>query len=247
MRCIKPTLLFLTLFLFISLYNQAHAFTVTLPVDTRIKDGYQAIFGDYWISTSGTDIIITSWMVSDWLTYTVDGSGTQQVYRGEPSEVYVDGVKKDSGDGWSYTSNLVTVTGASSTVSMFFGSATPPSSPLGSIPGSLGVVFQVSMAGFPVEGCMIEIYELPYDYYQGSLYTDSRGKAERDLSIGEYRWKAECQGMTQNDTFFHDDYQVINVDFIGKPKVSMKGAILSVLIALIVIAVGTWAILKVKR
>jgi len=81
-------------------------------------------FGTTWI-TSTTSVTITAWFSSDWLNYTVASSGTQQVSNGsKPTAVFLDGVFKTEGDGWSYYSGTITaVTGATTSVALYWGSS----------------------------------------------------------------------------------------------------------------------------
>jgi hypothetical protein len=75
-----------------------------------------------WI-TSTTNVTITAWFSSNWLNYTVASSGTQQLSNGsKPTAVYLDGVWKAEGDGWSYYGETITaVTGATANVALYWG------------------------------------------------------------------------------------------------------------------------------
>jgi len=76
-----------------------------------------------WVNSS-VEITVTSLWRNNWFNYTVSGSGTQQIHNGsKPSTVYVDGVAKLEGDGWSYTDGTVTVTGATNNASLYWGTA----------------------------------------------------------------------------------------------------------------------------
>ena len=110
------------------LTQTAYSITYHLPKDAIIRNGLNVHFGDYWIyAVSGTDIKITSWFESGWTNYTVYGSGTQQLYNGsKPSSVYLDGANKTEGDGWSYSSGTVTVTGATASASLLWGTSSSP-------------------------------------------------------------------------------------------------------------------------
>jgi hypothetical protein len=79
-------------------------------------------FGDYWISTSGTDILITAWFENGWTNCTVYASGTQQIYNGsKPEFVWINGILRDEGSGWTYTSGIVIITSATSSFSLYWG------------------------------------------------------------------------------------------------------------------------------
>jgi len=70
-------------------------------------------------------LTLTSWFGSSTFSYTVGGSGTQEIYTTtEPSVVYIDGFGKSKGDGWTYISNVVSVTDATSNV--YWDLGTPP-------------------------------------------------------------------------------------------------------------------------
>lgn len=106
----KITLLFLTVFLALTFIQTATATTYHLPKNTVIRDGLKVHFGDYWIWTSGTNIIISEYFVNGWLNYTCN-AGTQLIHNGtKPSAVYFDGVNQTEGDTWSYTGGTVTLT-----------------------------------------------------------------------------------------------------------------------------------------
>jgi hypothetical protein len=63
--------------------------------------------------------------VNDWLNYTVDSGGTQQISNGsKPTAVFLDGVFKTEGDGWSYSETTVTVDGATTLASLYWGTTT---------------------------------------------------------------------------------------------------------------------------
>ena len=248
----KNGITFLIVLSLLFLPFQVFAVDWQLPEDLTVSivDGMTWHLGDYYIGTSGTDIHVETWMVNDWVTYTVDGSGSQTIYYGsEPSKVFIDEVKKDSYDGWSYSSGVTTITGATSKVSLFFGSSAPPSTPPSdpSIPqpSAKEVIFKVTVAGEPCEGCMIEVYELPYEDYRGVCFTDFKGSANMSLDFGEYRYVAEYEGMSKNDTFLHIEPETILIEFPKKPF-TFKTNVWKLLIGVVVIAVAVLAINKIR-
>lgn len=110
MRCNKLTLAFLTVFLALTFIQTATALTYHLPKNTTIKNGLKVHFGDYWVSTSGTDITVTTYFINDWLNYS-SNAGTQQIHNGtKPTAVFFDGVNQTEGDTWSYADGTITVT-----------------------------------------------------------------------------------------------------------------------------------------
>lgn len=237
----------LSIFWALMLMSEVYAVTYHFPQSMGVKDGLKVHFGSSWISTSGTDIFVDEF--GDWVTYDVDGAGSQQVYKGsEPSSVFIDEVKKSEGDGWSYSdsTNIASVTDATIKASLYFGTVVPPStSPNGTAGTStFTVLFRVLVANSPCEGCMIEVFEMPYNYYQGCVHTDEKGHARMNLDYGEYRYNAEYEGMLKNGTFLHADYQVIDVTF---EKARFEGSQVSKLVmALVVVCVAVAVILKIR-
>jgi hypothetical protein len=73
---------------------------------------------------------------SAWLNYTVAGLGTQRIYFTDSGngnlgpQVYIDGVNKTLGDGWTLSDGWITVKGAISDVSIFY----PPNAVLYGMP-----------------------------------------------------------------------------------------------------------------
>jgi len=97
--------------------------TYHLPKDTIIRKGLKVHFGDYWIyAVSGTNIKITAWFENGWTNCTVYASGTQQIYNGsKPNWVWINSILRDEGSGWSYSSGIVTITGATSSFALYWG------------------------------------------------------------------------------------------------------------------------------
>jgi len=82
-------------------------------------------FGTVWI-TSTIDMTVTAWFSGDWLNYTVPSSGTQQISNGsKPTGVYLDGVYKLEGFGWTYTDGTLIISGASASSWVYWGSTMP--------------------------------------------------------------------------------------------------------------------------
>ena len=102
--------MFLTVFLVLAFIQTTNAITYHLPKNTVIRDGLKVHFGDYWISTSGTPIIITTYFTDNWLNYTCN-AGTQLVHNGtKPQAVYFNDVNQTEGDTWNYVDGTVTLT-----------------------------------------------------------------------------------------------------------------------------------------
>lgn len=121
MRSSKLFLTFLIVFVFLTL-SQAYATPkYHLPKNTVIRDGLKVHFGNYWISTSGTDITITTYFEDNWLNYT-SNAGTQQIHNGtKPSKVYFDDVQQTEGVTWSYADGTITVTPSGTNVGILWG------------------------------------------------------------------------------------------------------------------------------
>jgi hypothetical protein len=111
--------IFLAVFLVLAFVGQAYAATYRLPHQTRIRNGLKVHFGDCWINTTGTDIHITAWFVNDWMNYTVDGAGTQEIFKGaKPERVYIDGVNTTEGNGWTFNEGTITLTSCTISASL---------------------------------------------------------------------------------------------------------------------------------
>jgi hypothetical protein len=83
-------------------------------------------FESYGLFTSGANMTVTKWFESSWLNYTVTGAGTQKLYPSplqgsKPSTVVLDGVAKTENDGWTFSTGVVTVTGATANASLSWG------------------------------------------------------------------------------------------------------------------------------
>lgn len=123
--CKHKTLAFLAILLFSLLISQAYAWDWEFPegLTVVVPDGMTWHFGDSWVNTTGTPMYITGWRISSWINYTVDGAGTQFIGRSpsnRPNLVYLDGVLKSEGDGWTYT-NPLNITGATSSAWVSYG------------------------------------------------------------------------------------------------------------------------------
>lgn len=249
MPCTHKNIIFLLAFvLFIFMLNEGQGSPdYNFPITVIIPNGLKVHFGDYWISTSGTSIYIHTWFVSDWLTYTVDTSGIQEIYNGsKPSMVFVDEVRKEENDLWSYSSGIVTVTGALSIVSLCWAKEISGTDTDGieEISSNL-VLFIVTVAGDPAVNCRIRIYALPDDYYRGCLITDERGEARTYLGFGEYRYEAEFEGMTKQGSFLHYGYQEIPVNF-EKVRFKIRFDLFKIIALMVIGLIAIYAIGKIK-
>jgi hypothetical protein len=94
-----------------------------LPYRTVIPNGYKVHFGSEWISTSGSNAIVTAWFINYWLNYTVASPSTQQIYfdLDPPILVLIDDIPTSA---YTWASGLTTITVTSTNVSILY---TPPS------------------------------------------------------------------------------------------------------------------------
>jgi len=104
----------------------------SFTVSTFYRDSlHRWHIGDYWITTTKT-ITITSWFEDNWLEYTCTGTGVQQIYNGsKPHLVYINGINKTEGSGWTYSTynQVIEITTATTSASLYFGTGTPPPPP----------------------------------------------------------------------------------------------------------------------
>lgn len=85
-------------------------------------------FNSTWV-TSTVDTTITIFHLGGWFNYTVASAGTQRINNGsQPDTVFINGVLKTVGDGWTYSGGTVTVTGSSSNASLGWTGAGSPDS-----------------------------------------------------------------------------------------------------------------------
>jgi hypothetical protein len=117
-------LLFLMGFLVLGFVQSVYAgYTIHFPqgqaVNLAANTTYR--FGDCWINSTVV-MRVTAYFEGNWLNYTVSSAGTQLVHNDtKPTLVYIDGVSRSEGDGWSYSSGTVTVASVSH-VQLYWGS-----------------------------------------------------------------------------------------------------------------------------
>jgi hypothetical protein len=150
MKCKRSLQLCLIVFLALTFLNLAHALTAHLPFPTNIPSGLKVHFGDYWINASGRTVHITAWFVNNWTNYTVTGSGIQQIYNGtKPSSVYINGVNTSEGAGWTYSSGTVTITTATSSAWLLWGTAIPSPTIL-NLSGLINILTTIADSGLGI-------------------------------------------------------------------------------------------------
>jgi hypothetical protein len=112
---------------------------------------------------------------------------------------------------------------------------------------SFDVIFYVYVKGVPVAGCKIEVFDLAYNYSQGSIYSDKNGTATMYLAQGQYMYRAEYDGMVKEGSIFHIEEQKITIAFEkARFKFVVNRELLIILVAVIMIALGVWALSKIK-
>lgn len=90
--------------------------------DINLIGNVTHLLGDEWFKTTSTYATITAWFVNNWVNYTVPGAGIQQIYNGtKPKLVYINGVSAYEGSGWGYMLGIITITGATSSASIYWG------------------------------------------------------------------------------------------------------------------------------
>lgn len=217
MKCRKSKWLLLSFLALCLTVNAVSALpTVFLPPNKTlaIPDGVKLHLGDYYVQSVGTPIHIQKWFSSNWINYTVDGAGTQTIYYPTtPEAVYIDTVHHGIGDGWTYSSSVISVTVATSAVQIDFntGSSYVPSVPQTS--SNELVLFKVTMNGAPLENCQIRISTTSYQDYVGTYMTDETGRATAYLPVGTYDYSASYQEKRVSGTFQHIQEETIELDF----------------------------------
>ena len=126
----KTLLCIIVLTISLALAFPVQAVNWHFPVTIDIADGMTYHFGNAWFSTSGASAHITKWFVDNWLNYTVDNVGTQEIYNGsQPHMVVIDGVNRTVGDGWTYGSGIATVSSAQISANVYYGAISLDFSP----------------------------------------------------------------------------------------------------------------------
>ncbi len=223
------------------------------PYDFYVLDGNTEYFGDEWFSTSGTYALITSWWEDSWLNYSTGGSGTQQIYNGsKPLTVYIDGIHQPETNGWTYSSSTVTVTTATYSVAMYWGTTVDvddvdDGGGGGGGGSGLNVTFIATGNLKPAQNVKISVHEAVYGDYVGTIWTNKQGSASMDLKAGRYNYTAEWQGRKLSGTIFHVESQVIHLSFdvlSAFPPFNLN-VNLRIIVVLAVVAVAAVAVFMV--
>ena len=93
---------------------------VTLADPVCFGNGSIVIGGSTWF-VSTVDMTLDAYELN-WLNYTVSSVGVQWIYNGsEPYSVYLDGVSRGEGDGWTASASTIIVSAASISASILWG------------------------------------------------------------------------------------------------------------------------------
>lgn len=100
-----------------------------IPANMKVHIFYQFSNGttpDFWIQTGVSAIDLTSWLQENWVNYTLYSASTQILSFGgaQPVLMVIDGTVRLLNNGWTFVGGVVTVTGATTSVSaQYFGTA----------------------------------------------------------------------------------------------------------------------------
>lgn len=97
-----------------------HASLMPITLTTYYKYGTFWNLNDTAITTT-VDMTITALNVDDWFNCTLSGAGIQKIdFAAIPTSVYLNGYGKIEGDGWTRSGDVVTVTGAASSIAISY-------------------------------------------------------------------------------------------------------------------------------
>ena len=223
--------------------------SLAVPADTKLH------LGDKWIYPQTVSLTLTVWNVSGWVNYTVPGAGFQEVYYGsEPVAVYIDGSHHGEGDGWTYSSEIVTVSVALASVALQYASAeVVPVVPV--LPQTATnpqtVHFEASLDGVGVSGCEIRLYENATNEYVQTLITGANGKAEANLKVGIYAYEAVYLGKRAEGNWMHIEEETVRIVFteaspVGTGSVETAPVLMYAVGGIIIVA-GVLVLFLVKK
>ena len=244
-----------------------------------LTDGMKASSSieDLWIQTSGSDMTISKWFVSNWFNYTVSASSTQYVHNGsKPSSVYFDDVLQTEGVTWSYSGGTVTISPTTSAnvglqwigagpsshivnLSWFFSVALSLVTSVGewidlssppSVGSSMRVYFTVFLKNKPCPDVQIDVYDQSVEEYQGCCWTDIEGRADMYLPYGHYRFEAIYEDYKVEGNWIHRSSETIRIHLDAPAKTRISPIIRTSIYALLfisVIAVVVYGLSRVWR
>jgi hypothetical protein len=190
-------------------------------------------FNETIIKTT-VSMTITVFNRANWINYIVAGAGTQNIYNGsKPTIVYINGEKNPEGSGWSYAAGTITITGATSSAWLFWGTE---------IPGSTGSSLLLRFLTERLKDVYIEVSNFMDGVVLATLTTDRDGIAETYLSVGTYNYTATYnekevtgQVVLMGATDVHITFDVYSSGF--KFKLNLQTVAIIIVFLLGVIAV----------
>ena len=123
------SVLFLAFFLVIVfVLPSASCSTVQVPsgMTLCVPKNVKLHLGSNYVSSTSTPMRISAWQSNNWVNYTVDNAGTQEVYNStispiiKPTTVIIDGSVQAEGVGWTYSGGVTTVTMALGSVAIHY-------------------------------------------------------------------------------------------------------------------------------
>jgi hypothetical protein len=176
----KPIIFGIFISLFLLPFCTAASPDVQIPFTLVIPAGLKVHFGDQWVSTTSTDMHITSWFSSSWVNYTVDGPGTQEICQGtRPGQVWVDGVQKTT-SGWTYSGTTSTVNSAVSSVAIYWGNLVPTAGTLAASiatgffdsPFVLSVIINDDNGNTDFKNCSLDVNGMVLGWVSSDVFTE---------------------------------------------------------------------------
>ena len=93
----------------------------TFNVDTITYGNGSINIGGAWLNST-CDMTLMAFNSGNWTNYTVTSAGSQQIYNGtKPNRVFLNGILHSEYSGWTYSAGIITVTGATSSASLYWG------------------------------------------------------------------------------------------------------------------------------
>jgi len=219
----------------------------TFNADTITYGNGSVNIGGAWLNST-CDMTLTAF-TSDWINFTISSGTRPVVDRGSlPSSVWIGGISRYQGNGWTASGTQVTITETATEVALYFGTSqdvTPSPNPSTVYPM---ILFFAIFEGTPVKGVRIEVFKDLL--FAGSFYTLESGYTEeRNLPEGLYTYNAFYNGLILEGSFnlYSDD--TINLLFNGGAggNLSVRSTLLRGFIAVLIIACALAAIIKVKN
>jgi len=123
------SVLFLAFFLaYAFMFPSVSCSTVQVPSGTLlcVPSGVKLHLGSNYVSSTSTPMRISAWQSNNWVNYTVDNAGTQEIFNStisptiKPTTVIIDGSVQAEGAGWTYVGGVTTVSMALGSVAIHY-------------------------------------------------------------------------------------------------------------------------------